>query len=56
LVFGVECGGALLRRFRFSFSSVLAAVADPEPYKKKETREKPKRRSKAPPHSTPKPK
>jgi hypothetical protein len=52
LQFGVECGGALLRRFRFSFRSLLwAGAAAPKAPKQ----EKPKRQSKALPHSTPNP-
>jgi hypothetical protein len=47
LGFGVECGGALLCRFRFS--SCFGASTQPAG-----KQEKPKRRSKAPPHPTPK--
>jgi hypothetical protein len=45
----LECGSALLCRFGFSFGFSLWAVHAPK-------QEKRKRRSKAPPHSTPKPK
>jgi hypothetical protein len=48
LGFGVECGSALLCRFGFSFGFLL--WADRAAAKQ----EKPKRRSKVPPHSTPK--
>jgi hypothetical protein len=48
LGFGVECGSALLCRFCFSFGFSLWAVCAAA------KQEKPKRRSKAPPHSTPK--
>jgi hypothetical protein len=47
LSFDLECGGALLRRFGFSFCSLAKFAAK---------QEKQKRQSKALPHSTRKPK
>src|SRR5207244_4081933 len=49
--FGLECGGVLLRRFGFSRSFCLCSPdgVTVSPGRKKQA--KPKRRSKAPPHS-----
>jgi hypothetical protein len=45
----LECGGALLRRFGLDCFGIVVACPKQNP------NEKPKRRSKTPPHSRPKP-
>src|SRR5262249_22307870 len=51
--FGVECGSALLCRFGFSCLSFLSAFRSPALQQKKQSEQKPKRQSKALPHSRP---